>query len=383
MCRRWLKRLFFAFGTLFVLGIVLIVLFYTALVRTSNAEDFASLNDLPLKTWAEIPLSDDVKCSDGSDYHAYTRRGTSDNLLIHFAGGGMCWNGESCSQPIRITHFDGFYFPFIWEIFRATADGILKSDNADNPFADWNVVYLPYCTADFHTGTTTTTFPYDDSSVTIHFSGRQNVTEALDWIYANYTQPPKLLVSGESAGAFGSILWTPTIANHYTSSDVYQLADGAFIETPLWSQIVNGVWQADAETNFGFTVGDELAGDAYRSYAQTSPPNLTYLHINTLYDQVLMYFNAVLNGVTDDDAYHAVWSSEMRASMQAIAKSGLNYEFYLTDYGQSEDGTTSHTSISAPLFYEITQDGITLRDWLKRTIIDGDRFSVGSGFMDQ
>jgi hypothetical protein len=381
--KRILKIFFSIVAILIGILMLILVLGYNALISTINVADYAAYSDLPAYNWARVDLSDDAVCSEGSDYHIYTRRGESNNLLIHFAGGGACWDGTTCSQPIMITHFTGYYFPFIWEIIRATLNGIFQRDNPDNPFRDWNIVYVPYCTADFHIGNTTRTYTLDNGeSITIHHAGRQNVTEALDWVYANFDAPEKLLISGESAGAWGSIFWTPTISAHYPTSDIYQLADGAYIETPRWHEFVDDVWQADFENNFGFEVGDDIVADAYLHYSETSAPNVTYLHINTLYDAVIPYFQSQMNGVTDLAGYTEIWSQGVRVSMARIANSNLNYEYYLTDYGRIEEtGTTPHTSISGELFYKVEEGDTTLHDWLRRIVIDGERFSVGEEFL--
>ena len=69
--------------------------------------------------------------------------------------------------------------------------------------------------------------------------------------------------------------------------------------------------------------------------------------------------------------------------MKRVADSGLNYNYYLTDYGRSAtDGTTPHTSISGNLFYQIEQDGVSLHNWLRRIVIDGEHVSVGSTLMN-
>lgn len=383
MLKRWLKRIFLAIGVLLVVFAVFIALLYSQLIHTVNVKDYPTYNDLPVGEWAKVDLSDETQCSDGSDYRIYTRRGESPNLLVHFVGGGACWDAETCSRPISVSSADGFYFPYIWEILRGILDGIFKRDNPNNPFRDWTVVYIPYCTADFHIGASTNTYTTDDGkSVTIHYNGRQNVTEALDWVYATFASPEKLVISGESAGAFGSTFWTPTIAAHYPNSDIYQIADGAYLESPLWKQIVDPIWKADWEQNFGFSMGDDLIGSTYQYYGQLALPNVTYLHINTLYDTVLIYFSTKLNGVTDIAAYRDVWSAGMRASMAANAAANPNYYSYITDFNQDkETGTTPHTSVSFELFYQIEQDGVHLYDWLRRIVIEGERFSVGSEFL--
>lgn len=370
--------------SLFILTIVIAsVMLYALLVRTVTVSNAADLANLPLNTWGKVDLSDNAMCSDGSDYRIYVRRGESDNLLIHFSGGGVAWDAETAMQPIEINNFSGYYFAYIWEILRATLGGIFQQDNPKNPFHDWSEVYLPYCTADFHIGTATVNYSRRDGKTQImHYNGRQNVIEALDWVYASFSNPATIVISGESAGAFGSAFWTPTIAQHYSQSDIYHIGDGSYLESPQWNIIVDNVWQADAKTNLGFEVGDDMIGSTYLHYSQQSPSNVTYLHINTIYDEVLMLFNAKLNQIEDSNNYHEIWSQRLREAMKLVDRSNLNYYYYLTDYGiNPEKLTTPHTSIGSPLFYEMEQNGVKLFEWVQKIVLENEHFSVGSQFL--
>ena len=381
MLKRLTKILFLFISILIVGTIIFIVGGYLLITHVGALSASASLTDLPLNQWTRIDLSDKTQCSDGSDYRIYVHRAASDNLVVHFAGGGMTWDAKSASQPITIGGSGGFYIPNIWEIVRATLGGLFAQDNPKNPFADWNEVYIPYCTGDFHIGNTTITYPLDNGkSITIHHNGRQNVTEALDWIYATFKTPPKVVVSGESAGAFGSTFWVPIIAAQYSQSETYNLSDGAFLTTPKWADIVNTVWKADSEKNLGFTPADNLINSAYLSQIQPSSPHVTYLQINTLYDGTLTYFASVLNDKPYDAAFAEKWSQDMRSSVKEVAQSGLHYNYYLTNYGFNAN-STPHTSLSNGLFYEIQQDNVFLVDWVRRIVINGESVSIGSGFL--
>lgn len=343
-----------------------------------------SLTDLPPYQWQSIPLSSEAVCSDGTPYHIYARRGESDNTIVHFSGGGACWDYETCSQPISILSFDGFYFPRIYEALIVLMAGIFQHQNAENPFSAWNVVYLPYCTADFHVGAATNEYTSPaGKAITIHHNGRQNVTEALDWVYANIDAPEKLLVSGESAGAWGSLFWVPTLAEHYTESEVYHLADGAYLETERWSEFVDEKWGADFEANFGFAPGTDIVGSAYAHYAENPAPNLTYLHANSLYDNVILHFGRAITGTpADDAAYMDVWSEGMRASMGRAAESGLPYNYYITDYDRDPvTGLTPHTFTSFGLFYTVEEDSVRYLDWVRRIVLENERLSVGETFV--
>lgn len=372
-----------AFVVFLALGIAGIWLLYDHLIQALDIRNYASFAELPVYQWARVELSAQTSCSDGSRYHSYARRGESDKLIIHFAGGGAAWDGETASQPLELTNLNGYYIASIPEIVRALLSGIFQSDKPENPFHDWNVVYIPYCTADFDIGNVIREYTSPTGkAINFHHSGRQNVTEALDWVYKTFDAPPKLLVSGDSAGGFASIFWITPIATHYTASAIYQLADGVYLDSPLWNTIVNDTWQADAVNQWGFTVTDDLAASAYLAHLGQPLPKVTYMHINTLYDEMLLRFEAKLNNVPNDAQFHAQWSQRMVASMKRLSESGLKYFYFVTDYGlDSTKGTTPHTSISSPLFFQIEEGNTPLTEWVRRAVIEDQPFSVGAHFL--
>ncbi|MCU0466797.1 MAG: pectinacetylesterase family protein [Anaerolineae bacterium] len=383
MARRVFTAIFGCLGLLVMFVVGGGFLLYSSLTHAQAVLTVDEFHALEPYTWARIDLSDQTQCSDGTDYRIYARRGESDNLLVHFVGGGAAWDAETSAQPITLNNFEGFYFANIWDILRAILDGVFSTSNPENPFHTWNAVYIPYCTADFHIGSAHPTYQRREGDpFTLHHNGRQNVTEALAWVFETFpAAPEKLVVSGESAGAFGSLFWLPTIAAQYPASDLYHIGDGSYLNAQQWPQIVGEVWQANTES-LGFTVTEDLIGGVYRQYAETTAPNVTYLHINTIYDEVLIHFNAYLDGVPNDADYRTAWSAQMRASMQAVDDTDLPYFYFLTDHGLDPEAlTTPHTSLSFDLFYAIEQDDIRLSDWVYRLVMEGERFSVGSELM--
>lgn len=70
----------------------------------------------------------------------------------------------------------------------------------------WNIVYLPYCTGDVHSGSKVTV--YDDADpahprIQYH-RGQANIRAAAQWLRANLGQPEDMLLTGFSAGSVGS-----------------------------------------------------------------------------------------------------------------------------------------------------------------------------------
>src|SRR5690606_24103395 len=97
--------------------------------------------DLDAGVWTMIETGGDTICSNGTPYAFYARPAdvASSKLLIHFQGGGACWFGEICDLTVSPT-----YDPFVDESDDPTNyDGIFNFTNEENPFLDYNMVFVP------------------------------------------------------------------------------------------------------------------------------------------------------------------------------------------------------------------------------------------------
>ncbi len=146
----------------------------------------------------DFALSDDgPKCLFGTPYKVYVRPGTNDKVLFYLEGGGGCWDEESCfgetqfgakttSDPIApLAVFQG---------------GIFATSNPDNPFDGWNVLYVPYCDGSVFSGDNVV--EYDRG--TVYHRGQVNLSAAIDVMRDNFPAPSEIVVSGSSAGGFGT-----------------------------------------------------------------------------------------------------------------------------------------------------------------------------------
>ena len=80
-------------------------------------------------------------CIAGTAFSAFTREGDSKNLLIFEQGGGACWQGfYNCNVLSEAQEPPG------------PPTGIFDFDSPDNPFADYSIVYMPYCDGSVFTG---------------------------------------------------------------------------------------------------------------------------------------------------------------------------------------------------------------------------------------
>lgn len=157
-------------------------------------------------------------CSDGSPYKVFVNfSGTSDNVVIFFEGGGACWDYASCTgngaraaanpNGVPDTHASA-YTSFGGISLGADAVYPLLSNNSRvNPMADWNKVFMPYCTGDVFSGDTTVTYEDPDGlqpDVQFHHVGHRNVLRSVEMLTTMFDDIPKMFMSGCSAGGAGS-----------------------------------------------------------------------------------------------------------------------------------------------------------------------------------
>jgi len=179
----------------------------------------------PAKTWTWVSFPDAV-CDDGTPTGVgVSLAPDSKDLLIFMQGGGACWDYESCAVSNSSTHG-----PYGEKQFRSTkllfALGSILDRNAMNPFKDYNLVYVPYCTGDVHAGDNVMTYEGGaDKKRVIHHKGRPNLLAFLQRIAATVPAPGKLVVTGSSAGGFGSALNHDVVRAFFPHAKSYLLDD--------------------------------------------------------------------------------------------------------------------------------------------------------------
>ncbi|APR86178.1 Hypothetical protein A7982_11527 [Minicystis rosea] len=163
----------------------------------------------PDETWTWIPF-DNAFCGDGSTTGIgvnLTKK--SSRVLIYLEGGGACWNELTCTTFKTASNFTT---GFGESSFKSTASGQLAGGffdrgDATNPFKDYSVVYVPYCTGDIHAGDNTVMYAGKPAKHT----GFANMTAFLERIVPTFPSADRVILSGVSAGGFGAALnWDQT-----------------------------------------------------------------------------------------------------------------------------------------------------------------------------
>ena len=272
---------------------------------------------------------------------------------MDFQGGGACWDEFTCSVADAI--FSDSVRP-LDELERLMAEGQLGGlfdPSPDNPFHDWTIVHVPYCTGDIHWGDAVKSYNED---ITINHKGFVNARAALDWIQARVTAPDNVMVSGCSAGAYGAILHSAYIADHYQGAEVAVVADaggGIITDTFLNDSLPN--WGAEANLP-PFVEGlqrplTELSiEDVYVSIAGTFPQH-RFAQLSTLYDNDQIFFYTAMGGEAE------AWPGLYQQSLQTIAEAAPNFRYYLAE-------GPMHCALPYPFMHERATDGVPLTGWV-------------------
>jgi hypothetical protein len=156
-------------------------------------------------------------CLRGTEYTVDTREGTSDELVIFLQGGGACW--DTFCSAFEKTNF-----------LRDNSDGILDPAFEANPVADWDVVYLPYCDGSLFAGDVDRVLPGSlaggGGEPSMGYQrGLQNLTAALDIASETFPNPSRILLTGVSGGAFGTIVAMPLVRHYYRDTEILVFND--------------------------------------------------------------------------------------------------------------------------------------------------------------
>jgi hypothetical protein len=309
-------------------------------------------------------------------FRFWARKGSSKNLVVYFEGGGACWDNLTCTFPIAglPSSVPQFFVPQVPPgLDPAAIDGIFRTDNAANPVRDWNMVYIPYCTADIHTGTATANYTSvgnpalgvaPNVPITIQHRGFDNFMVVLDWMRKNIDKPKNVLVTGVSAGGYGATVNSPWVGRAFPQAHLYVLADASQgVTTPAFDAGTpgRGSWNPQfASWVFGNDIASVPGGEVMRRAAQ-GQRHAKVAQFTTSFDGVQIGFYGVMKqfygpgGSCPNPAID--WYQQMSKQLIADGNEVGNYRYYVA-------GGTYHTLLRDPTFYSESSAGPTFAQWL-------------------
>ncbi|MFN7131739.1 MAG: pectin acetylesterase-family hydrolase [Myxococcales bacterium] len=321
------------------------------------------------REWNEIRTGGDTVCARGTPYSFFVHPGTTNKVVIDFMGGGACWTQDSCG-------FAGALFDDSVDTLRDRVKdgfpGVYDRSKPQNPFKDWFHVVIPYCTGDIHWGDSVQTYGEGEAAITIRHKGAVNARAVLDWVYAQFDAPERILVTGCSAGSYGSIMWAPHIKRHYPKAVVRQFGDsGAGVVTSDFFRDSFPRWDATRAAPAFIPTLDPATTD-WQSlalpdlYARIGAfyPELRLSQFNTAYDETQVFFYKAMGGGTAQE-----WSKAMLASIDRIHETTPSFRSYIGPGKQ-------HCVLPDDNYATFESNGVKFLDWLERLLNEDEHADV-------
>ncbi|WP_374591190.1 pectin acetylesterase-family hydrolase [Aquabacterium sp.] len=163
-------------------------------------------------------------CSNGTPYRFFVNRALfTTKTVVVFEGGGACWEQNACKGIFKVgilgaTNPNGIAADYMTNIIGSVANQGAAMGGLITPFSmrldpfqsvqtqSWNIVYVPYCTGDVHTGNQVNVYADADAAnpTTFYHRGYPNSKALAAWLGKNLPNQSQVLVTGFSAGGVGS-----------------------------------------------------------------------------------------------------------------------------------------------------------------------------------
>jgi Pectinacetylesterase len=306
-------------------------------------------------TWVDFP---DAVCDDGTATGVGVfKSSTSSNVIVFLNGGGACWDYATCYQLNTAAHGPFGDTQFQAALTNLQSGTIFDRTDAANPFKDYSMVFVPYCTGDVHAGDNVMMYSNGGAPRTYHHAGHANILAYLKRLGPTFPTPGKLVVAGSSAGGFGALLNYAYFRWYWPSTTTYLIDDSGppfeqddLPQNYLPSWITS--WKFDALLNQ--TCGMACTSDLSAGVPAlvNAFPNDRLALLSSLQDQTIRsYF--LLSGTGFEDAL-------LRMTTDRLEPTAHFKYFYVT--GQT------HTMLGAP--GNFTSNATPLKTWLTQEVTD-------------
>jgi hypothetical protein len=327
-------------------------------------------------TWLKIEPPG-IVCGNNSQYKIFANfSDKSDNLVVVFEPGGACWDYDSCTGKNGIrgaANVDGL--PDDHWTFASIISPFLSRFAEENPSRDWNMVYVPYCTGDVHTGNRVVTYTSTGSpDVTFHHQGHAAVQEVVKWLDGSFTHVPKLLVTGCSAGGVGALVNYRFLRNgiravqkSYLLDDSGPVFPSSGYSAPMHAMI-RSAWDLDSlapQMPPGFVLDD--MGSANTALADEFPGDrLATTFFRRDYNFSLYSYERFYNFPPKSEIL-SMWDSDTQLLVQQYDTRDNLYYFlpYFRDINDSHCTTVISFAGS-----DIEERGMTLERWVDDFVND-------------
>ncbi len=349
--------------------------------------------EMELRQWYRVPV-EGGKTADGSEYHIYVRKGTTNNLCVFLSGGGIAWNPYTAARPVTGGRVLAWHPNYYWSNLRPFTQffnigvGITDNSARRNPFRDWNFAVITYATGDMHLGRNIYRYKDEEGQEqSLYFHGYENFMMSMRIVRTLFTEADKLLIAGESAGAFAVPALAEQIHQEFYPSchDVTLFSDSALLLNKEWKKTASEVWNVREETVRDIR-GRNLTLDWYRALYRRRGDQYRYLYACSVQDYLLSaFYNDVHNKTYDtDERMQRIFTRQLRDMVRALQKVTPSFGFFLYDWRRPVlyRGGTIHTMVRQPEFYLHRRGQPSMAKWLAAAV-EGDIQSVGLELLEK
>ena len=355
-----------------VLGIIMLFILMIALCIYFFVLQYPEIKENPkVNKWYRV--SDKaMKDSEGHKYHALFKKGSENNVLVYFAGGGVSVNEETAKD-------DTYNTKLVKPDYLANITmnmGGLASDIEGSPFKNWTIILFPYATGDFHAGTGE--FKYTDKDgkeKILYHNGYNNYTLAMKEILekSGVENPDKVVVTGYSAGGFATALLSDDIYTNYfpNAKSKNVLVDSSLLLNDNWYSIAINVWQTPKSISDKLTTNN-LTLDCLKALNEKYGDDIHLLFDSSTRDgdlaKVQNYFDTGVMDVNEErgDIYQQILKDTIpefkKANVSLFIWDGVSW------YNDSRN-LTAHTIISTPaVWLPFEEQKKSIAEWLNDAV---------------
>lgn len=203
--------------------------------------------------WTEY-LFDPAECQcryPEQEFFVAVSPGDPEKVLLYYEGGGAEWPGGGSLFPIVLpANYGGF-----------------KRRSPENPMHDWTMVFVAYCNASIFSGDSAV----EHEGETQRYWGMRHSSAAANLVRDLYPQAETIVVSGSSAGAFGTFLGYGIMRHRFPEAEMHLLNDSG-----------PGFWNPDDAETWAF-IRDAWALDQFFPEECGSCDGTTFLEIYDIY----------------------------------------------------------------------------------------------------
>jgi hypothetical protein len=347
---------------------------------TTTGDDTGPEPPAAYEQWLKVEIPGTV-CGNGSQYKFFInyKEGAKD-LMVMLEPGGACWDYASCSgkSDLSAAHLDGVPDDLMSPAGTSAYISPLIRRDLGAPTADWNLVYVPYCTGDVHTGNNVITYEDPEgvgAPIVFQHAGHANVLAISEYLAGQFPMIDRLFVTGCSAGGAGSLINYYFFRSKLAPARGYMMDDSGPIfpstgkSAPLHAEIRQS-WNVDsifAELPAEYPITDDF-GVLNTHLADMFPEDrLSTIFFQRDFNYSRYSYERFYPQANSKDDLMGYWASDTKLLVN-LYNTRDNLGYYLPYWRALND---SHcVSIASYIDTDIEELGINLEDYVNELFDD-------------